>query len=70
LRQSGLIAKNIEEAFVACKIEQPSNRSLLTRKGKKTVDTSLLVHQVIESFTTEGIEQFQIVRENCEEVVD
>ena len=43
---------------------------LLRRKGKKIPSTSLLVYQVVESFSTEGIEQFQIVREKCEEVVD
>ena len=42
---------------------------LLTRKGKKIPVTSLLMHQVVESSTTEGSKQFQIAQEKCEEVV-
>ena len=41
---------------------------LLRRKGKKIPSTSLLVYQVVESFTTEDIEQFQIIQESYREV--
>ena len=42
---------------------------LLTRKGKKIPGTSFMVPQVVESFTTEGVEEFQIIQESYEEVI-
>jgi phenylacetate-CoA ligase len=42
---------------------------VLTRNGKKIPGTSFMVPQVVATFTSEGIDQFQIVQEKREEVV-